>query len=38
MNVQFPGFGSVWAFWVIFCAMVASLVGLLAFFRFKRWL
>jgi magnesium transporter len=38
MNVHFPGFGSVWAFWAIFVGMVAMLVGLLAFFRLKRWL
>ncbi|MDX6475244.1 MAG: magnesium transporter, partial [Gaiellaceae bacterium] len=38
MNVHFPGFASVWAFWVIFAGMVASLIGLLAFFRLKRWI
>jgi magnesium transporter len=38
MNVRFPGFDTVWAFWVIFLGMVASLVALLAFFRYKRWL
>jgi magnesium transporter len=38
MNVHFPGFGSVWAFWVIFVGMVVTLGGLLAFFRLKRWL
>jgi magnesium transporter len=38
MNVQFPGFGTVWAFWTIFAGMAVSLVGLLAFFRYKRWL
>jgi magnesium transporter len=38
MNVRFPGFDTAWAFWVIFAAMVASLAGLLAFFRYKRWL
>jgi magnesium transporter len=38
MNVQFPGFDTVWAFWVIFVGMVATLGGLLAFFRLKRWL
>jgi magnesium transporter len=38
MNVRFPGFDSVWAFWVIFVAMVATLGSLLAFFRLKRWL
>ena len=38
MNVQFPGFGTTWAFWVIFAGMLASLGTLLAFFRYKRWL
>jgi len=38
MNVQFPGFGSVWAFWTIFGVMAGSLIGMLVFFRFKRWL
>jgi magnesium transporter len=38
MNVHFPGYETMWAFWVIFAGMVASLAGLLALFRFKRWL
>jgi magnesium transporter len=38
MNVNFPGFGTSWAFWTIAAAMVALFVCLLAFFRFKRWL
>ena len=38
MNVHFPGFDTAWAFWVIFAGMIASLAGLLAFFRIKRWL
>jgi magnesium transporter len=38
MNVDFPGFGSAWAFWTIFLFMAVVLVGMLAFFRFKRWL
>ncbi len=38
MNVDFPGFGSVWAFWTIFGLMAAALCGMLAFFRYKRWL
>jgi magnesium transporter len=38
MNVHFPGFGTVWAFWAIFGIMVAAIVGMLAFFRLKRWL
>ena len=38
MNVHFPGFDTVWAFWVIFAGMIVSLTGLLAFFRIKRWL
>jgi len=38
MNVQFPGFGRVWAFWVIFAFLVVALASMLAFFRRKRWL
>ena len=38
MNVDFPGFGTAEAFWTIFGIMAAALVGMLAFFRFKRWL
>jgi Mg2+ and Co2+ transporter CorA len=38
MNVRFPGFDTVWAFWTIFVGMVLTLVALLAFFRYKRWL
>ncbi|HEV2591042.1 MAG TPA: magnesium transporter CorA family protein, partial [Gaiellaceae bacterium] len=38
MNLRFPGYDTAWAFWVVFAGMVASLVGLLAFFRYKRWL
>ncbi|HZT16638.1 MAG TPA: magnesium transporter CorA family protein [Gaiellaceae bacterium] len=38
MNLDFPGFGTVWAFWTVFGVMCVTLVGLLAFFRFKRWL
>ena len=38
MNVRFPGFDTAWAFWVIFAGMVASLIALLSFFRYKRWL
>ena len=38
MNVKFPGFDTPWAFWTIFGVMVAAAVGMLAFFRYKRWL
>ncbi len=38
MNVRFPGFETAWAFWVIFVGMFCALVGMLAFFRLKRWL
>jgi magnesium transporter len=38
MNVHFPGYESGTAFWIIMGAMVALLVGLVAFFRAKRWL
>src|SRR5207342_2479939 len=38
MNVDFPGFDTIWAFWVIFAGMAVTLIGVLTFFRFKRWL
>jgi magnesium transporter len=38
MNVDFPGFASAAAFWIIIAAMVAVGAGLLGFFRYKRWL
>src|SRR6059058_5521413 len=38
MNVKFPGFDTIWAFWAIFAGMVVTLIGVLAFFRFKRLL
>jgi magnesium transporter len=38
MNVHFPGYETIWAFWVIFAGMCVSLIALLAFFRLKRWL
>jgi magnesium transporter len=38
MNVDFPGFGTAAAFWVIVAVMVVALGGLLGFFRWKRWI
>jgi magnesium transporter len=38
MNVHFPGFGKVWAFWTISGVMLLALIGLLSFFRHKRWI
>ncbi len=38
MNVHFPGYGTEWAFWTIFGVMAGSLLGMLVFFRYKRWL
>jgi magnesium transporter len=38
MNVRFPGFDTAWAFWTIFVGMLVSLIGMLTFFRLKRWL
>nr|MBA2474883.1 magnesium transporter CorA [Actinomycetota bacterium] len=38
MNVAFPGSGTAEAFWVIVASMAVTLVGLLTFFRLKRWL
>ena len=38
MNVLFPGEGTHAAFWVILGSMVAALVGMIGFFRYKRWI
>jgi magnesium transporter len=38
MNVAFPGEGTHEAFWIILGGMVGALVGMIAFFRYKRWL
>ena len=38
MNVHFPGFGGTTAFWAILGSFVLLIVGMLGFFRFKRWL
>ncbi len=38
MNVHFPGFDTVWAFWTIVGGMLATGLSLIAFFRYKRWL
>ena len=38
MNVLFPGEGTHHAFWVILGVMVATLVGMVGIFRWKRWL
>jgi magnesium transporter len=38
MNVHFPGYESAIAFWIVAASMIALLVGMIAFFRLKRWL
>ncbi len=38
MNVLFPGEGSGSAFWVILGVMIATLVGMVAIFRWKSWI
>ena len=38
MNVRFPGWETATAFWAIAGGMLALAVGLIAFFRYKRWL
>ena len=38
MNVLYPGEGTHDAFWAILAALAATLGGMLAFFRLKRWL
>ncbi|HXF98938.1 MAG TPA: magnesium transporter CorA family protein [Gaiellaceae bacterium] len=38
MNVHFPGEGTRGAFWAILAVMVATLLGMVGVFRWKRWL
>jgi magnesium transporter len=38
MNVGFPGEGTHQAFWIIVGAMIGTLVAMVAFFRYKRWI
>jgi magnesium transporter len=38
MNVRFPGFETAHAWWAVVGGMLAVLVGLLGFFRYKRWI
>jgi hypothetical protein len=36
--VHFPGFGSSADFWVTIAFIAVTIVGMLGFFRYKRWL
>jgi magnesium transporter len=38
MNVHFPGWETAAAFWTIIATMLALIVMLVGFFRWKRWL
>jgi magnesium transporter len=38
MNVVYPGEATRIAFWVILAALLATLIGMIGFFRWKRWL
>jgi magnesium transporter len=38
MNVHFPGFDSSGGFWGTVVAMILILIGMLGFFRWKKWL
>jgi len=38
MNVDFPGYGAHVAFWIIVGGMIATIIGMAGFFRWKRWL
>ena len=38
MNVDFPGESTQVSFWIVLGGMAATIVGLLGFFRYKRWL
>jgi Mg2+ and Co2+ transporter CorA len=38
MNVHFPGFGSTTGFVVTIGLMLVTIVAMLGFFRWKKWL
>jgi magnesium transporter len=38
MNVAYPGEGTAASFWIVLAAMLAMIVGLVSFFRYKGWL
>jgi len=38
MNVVYPGEATKVAFWVILGGLVATLAGMVGFFRWKRWI
>ena len=38
MNVNFPGYGTHTAFWVIVGVMAVTIISMVGFFRWKRWL
>ena len=38
MNVVYPGEATKTAFWIILGGLVATLAGMVAFFRWKRWI
>jgi magnesium transporter len=38
MNVHFPGENTAGGFWVITAGMIACVAGMVAYFRYKRWL
>jgi magnesium transporter len=38
MNVQFPGFGTAEAWWTVVAIMVVTLLALVGFFKYKRWI
>ena len=38
MNVDFPGYGTGTAFWIVVGVMITIGAGLLGFFRWRRWL
>jgi magnesium transporter len=38
MNVLFPGEGTRLAFWIVVGLMIGVIVGMIGFFKYKRWL
>jgi magnesium transporter len=38
MNVAFPGEGTREAFWVVLALLLGTLIVMVGFFRWRRWL
>jgi Mg2+ and Co2+ transporter CorA len=38
MNVRYPGSDTEWGFWVSLAVMALTALGMVVFFRSRRWL